>query len=319
MAEPNIGELLSMTLKRRTSGKTTIADNVSNHIPLLMMLKKKGLTNVYDGPGGHNISIVLDYAEAGFQRFSGFDTLTVNETQVFDSAEYTPVQAAVPIAISGRQMLMNQGKSAAKRLVKSKQKNAERTMMNNIATDVASDGSAANQIGGLDLIVDKTPTGSTVGGILTTGQTWWENQVTDVSTDVGTYDSDNVRRAWSVMAIKLARGGDRPDVVISGDGMFEEFQSGLQTLQRYTDTTSAGFGFNTLKFQGMDVFHDSTITTNDAYMLNLDYFEFVAYPGANFEPGERKEPSNQDAFVQHLLYMGNLTCSNRALQGVIKE
>ena len=54
-------------------------------------------------------------------------------------------------------------------------------------------------------------------------------------------------------------------------------------------------------------------------MLNTDYLEFLTYPGGNFEPTEKAVPYNQDAFVQHILFMGNLTLSNSSLQGVAKE
>ena len=115
----NIGELMTMTHKRRAKGA---ADNVLNHIPLLRRLKKKGKTNTYDNTGGRTISIPLEYAETEYGRYRGFELLSVNQTEVFDSAEYDPVQSYTTIAISGREQRMNQGEAAVLRLVKAKQK-----------------------------------------------------------------------------------------------------------------------------------------------------------------------------------------------------
>lgn len=54
------------------------------------------------------------------------------------------------------------------------------------------------------------------------------------------------------------------------------------------------------------------------YFLNTDYFEVVAHTDANLSVNEELRPYNQDAVVIPILWMGNLTMSNRALQGVLK-
>lgn len=316
MADVNLGQLVTVTLRKR--GKK-LADNVSDHVPLLKMLKQRGQVNTYDSGGGREITVPLEYGEQNYQRYSGFEQLDVQESKVFDSATYTPVQSAVPIAISGRDMRMNMGEAAAIKLVTKLLKNAEKTMMNNIAVDVMSNGSLTNQIGGLQALVSTTPTSGVVGGIDRSAYSWWQNKVRDVTTEFTNYDSEGVRRTWNKLMIDCTRGADRPSLVVADGDMFEMYQAGLQANQRYMSEKEAEAGFMTLMFQGAKVFHDSTCPADTAYMLNLDYLEFLTYPGANFEATDRIRPYNQDAYVQHILFMGNLVLSNAALQGVAKQ
>jgi len=318
MADVNIGELVTVSLRKRAKG---LADNVTNHNPLLRRLRRKGKVNTYDGTGGRVITIPLEYGEATYQRYRGFETLSVNETETFVAAEYDPVQSSVAIAISGRQMKMNMGKSAAIRFVEAKQRNAEKTMMNNIAIDIMSTGALSNQINGLQALISKTPTSGIVGGINrgTASNAFWRNKVRDVTDEFTTFDSDGIRRTWNLAYLDTMRGSDHIDLVVCDADMYEGYEAGLQANQRYTSEKEAAAGFVSLKYKNADVFYDDTVPEKTAYLLNTDYLEFLSYPGANFEPTDRREPYNQDAFVQHILFMGNLTLSNASLQAVVKE
>lgn len=46
-----------------------------------------------------------------------------------------------------------------------------------------------------------------------------------------------------------------------------------------------------------------------------EYLEVVVHQAANWSQMDEKMSVNQDAEVIPLLFMGNLTCSNRARQG----
>jgi hypothetical protein len=51
---------------------------------------------------------------------------------------------------------------------------------------------------------------------------------------------------------------------------------------------------------------------------NTDYLELVVHEDADLEMVDEIRPYNQDAVVMPILWMGNLTLSNRHLQGVVK-
>ena len=54
------------------------------------------------------------------------------------------------------------------------------------------------------------------------------------------------------------------------------------------------------------------------YFLNTDYLKFVSHKSRNMVPlNPDRFATNQDALVKLIGWMGNMTISNRSLQGVI--
>ena len=101
---------------------------------------------------------------------------------------------------------------------------------------------------------------------------------------------------------------------------FTFFEQSQTSIKRYTDETKANAGFVSLKYKGADVIFDggSGIPTNTAYFLNTDYLELVVHKDADMTVMDELKPYNQDAAVVPVLWMGNMTVTNRALQGVMK-
>ena len=90
-------------------------------------------------------------------------------------------------------------------------------------------------------------------------------------------------------------------------------------MKRYNDTMSADAGFVTLKYKNADVLFDgnSGIPANHMYFINTNYLELVVHQDADLTIMDEMRPVNQDGQVIPILWMGNLTCSNRKQQGVI--
>ena len=93
-----------------------------------------------------------------------------------------------------------------------------------------------------------------------------------------------------------------------------------------THPLSAGSGgrsiprtvFHTL--QNADVIFDgaSGIPASHGYFINSNYLELVAHKDADLEEMDALHPVNQDGSIIPILWMGNLVCSNRKQQGVMK-
>lgn len=311
MADPNLSELVSTTLRKRTG---MLADNVSANNALLSRLKEKGGIDIVDG--GRALTHELVYAEANFLRYSGFDTLDLSLIDQFSAAEFDPVQAAVPVTIDGRTERMNQGKAAMIKIAKSRIENAERTMANNIANDIYSDGTLTNQIGGLQSLVADDPTTSTsVGGINQSTFSFWQNQVQTI----GSPSSSNVTAAMNLLWLDCVRGADRVDLVPADSTYYDFYETSLQAQQRWASASSAAAGFDSLKYKSADVIFDGISgQAVGMYFLNTDFIQLQVYSGANFEPLGKRDSINQDATVDFLIFMGNLTTGNRSLQGRLK-
>ena len=74
-----------------------------------------------------------------------------------------------------------------------------------------------------------------------------------------------------------------------------------------------------MKYKQSDVFFDSSggIPATHGYFINTDYLEVAVHRDADMTIMDELKSVNQDAVVIPVLWMGNLLCSNRYLQGVL--
>ena len=334
MASPNLSEIVTTTLRNRSK---KLADNVSDNNALLMRLRKKG--NQRPVSGGRTIVQELEYAEnATFKRYSGYEVLDISPSDVFTAAEFNYAQAAVAVSISGLEELQNSGENAVIDLLESRIANAERTMANNIAADIYSDGSAdsGKQIGGLKLLVDFTPATGTVGGISANDWTFWRNVAFDCTTDGGAAaTAANIQSYMNRVYLQLIRGRDKPDLIVADNLYYRLYLESLQAIQRVASDEFAQAGFESLKYMGCDVVLDGGYGGNAApggvgagggastgtmYFLNTNYIFFRPHSNRNFVPiGGERMAVNQDAMVKLIGFAGNMTVSNRFLQGVLGD
>jgi hypothetical protein len=318
-----MNEIVTTTLRSRT-GK--LADNVSKNNALLARLSAKGKRKPVNG--GRTIVQEIEYAENGtYKRYSGYEALNISPSDVFTSAEYNYAQAAVAISISGLEMIQNSGEAAIIDLLASRIGNAERTLRNNIALDIYSDGTAdgGRQIGGLQLLVSSTPTTGTVGGIdrSTSVGTFFRNKAFSAVTNGGAATtSANIQSYMNRLYVQLVRQADKPDLIVADNNYWRLYLESLQAIQRVTSTDEAMAGFNSLKYMDADVVLDGGVGggagANTMYFLNTDFLYFRPAAGRNFEPlGDERTSVNQDAMVKLIGFAGNVTLSNGSLQGVL--
>ena len=322
MPSPNtvFTELVATTFRKHAK---EIKDNVSKNNALLRRIYDKG--NVRREDGGLTIVAPLDYAENNtYQRYSGYDILNIGASDVISAAEYQWRQIAINVVASGLELRANGGDTRIINLVKSRLKNAIRTFKNNFSADIYSDGTLPNQINGLQALVADSGTG-TVGGIDSSAWTFWRNKVQSAAAPLqgGPAITPGPTTMESLMLplwLSLVRGDDQPDLIVMDNNYFTFFEQSQISIKRYTDETKANAGFVSLKYKGADVIFDggSGIPANHAYFLNTDYLELVVHKDADMTVMDEMKPYNQDAAVVPVLWMGNLVCSNRALQGVLK-
>lgn len=319
MASPNstFTEIVTTTLREHPA---EIADNVSNHNALYRRLKSKGQISKLDG--GYEIVRPLDYAEnSTYQRYSGFDTLNISASDVLSAAKYDWTQAAIHVVASGRELRMNNGSNQIVSLAKSRLKNAIRTASNNMSVDIYSDGALTNQMGGLAHQITADGTG-TVGGIVAGTYTWWKNQYKEIPSS-NAWTKSNIKGYMNELWLNCVRGTDKPDLIVSTNDFYAAYWESLQDLQRFASADKAEAGFDSLKYVSADVVHDLntnfTATGEKMYYLNTDYLEVVAHEDANWSQMDDKMSVNQDGVVIPILFMGNVTCSNRARQGLLLD
>ena len=325
MASPNATFTAMVTTSLREHPKK-ISDNMSKHNALYRRLTKKGRVNMIDG--GYEIVRPLQYAEnSTYQRYSGYDTLNVQPSDVLTSASFAWKQVGIHVSANGLEIRSNMGKNQLIDLVEARIDNALKTFANNMSTDLYSDGTASNQINGLQALVADAGTG-TVGGINSTTYTWWKNKVQSAASPLQgggavTMSKTTVQTQMNNLWLELTRGGDKPDLIVASNDYYNFYEESLTDLKRYMADDEAQGGLISLKYKSADVFHDGGtngggISSAHMYFLNTDYLELCVHREANLTQLDQKMSVNQDAVIIPFIWQGNLVVNNRALQGVMK-
>jgi len=300
----------------------SIADNVETHNPLLARLRALGNTSSVSG--GVKILENLEYAEnSTFKWYSGLEVLDISSSDVLSSANFEWKQANANVVFSGLEKMQNASREQMHNLIKARISNAERTMSNQLADALflSNTENGGKSPGGLQHLVADDPTSGTIGGIDASAQSWWRNQLYDFSVESVTSSSTTIQAAMNRNHINSMRNRDMADFYVAGTTYFTHYLESLQSNQRFTDDTTAGAGFRSLKFWGgaADVFFDSSCAAQRMYGLNTDFIYFRPHTQRNFVTLPDKVSVNQDATVVPLYWAGNMTVSNRSLQSVIIE
>lgn len=314
MAQPNLTEVVVVALRNRSRD---FADNVSKGNALLTKLGDSG--NIKTADGGRTIVQELEYAEnATFKYYSGYETLDIAPSDVFDAAEYNWKQAAVVVSASGLEVnVMTTGKEAIINLLEKRISNAMKTMRNQLSIGIYSDGtgSSSKQITGLQAQLADDPTSGVVGGIDRANWSFWRNQIGSAAN----ITSSTIQGLMKAMWLNTQRGPDVVKLIVADSIRYTDYWDSLTTIQRITREDKGMLGWETLAFLSADVVYDgdSGLPAEHMYFLNTDYFFWRPHVDVNMIPLDRRNSLNQDAFVVPVVFAGNLTMSNASLQGVI--
>lgn len=343
MAFPNLSEIVTTTLRSRTG---ELADNMSRNNAALLRLSKRG--NIKTFSGGRTIVQELNYANnQTFQWYSGYQVLNIAPSQVFSAAEYPIRQSAVAVSISGLEELQNSGEEAIIDLLESRIQNAEDTFMNGLSQGVYGDGTVANSVAGLRLLVSTAPGTGIVGGIDRLSWEFWRNRARSALTDGGVVlSAATILGEMDALWVQLVRGRDLPDLIVADNNTYRFYLQALQAIQRVTTENGAPdmaeAGFASLKYLQSDVVLDggfqgfnNVVTDNlppqvsggsliggapasTMYFLNTKYIHWRPHSRRNMVPLDPDRFSvNQDAMIRLIGWAGNMTLSNAFLQGVL--
>lgn len=337
-ANSAITDIIATTIQSRTGD---LADNFTNNNALLRRLKSKG--NVKPVSGGNVILQEIMYndsTQANVNSYSGYETINIQPNSPISAAQFSWTQYAAAVTISGLEgEIQNTGKEALIDLLEGRISLAEGQLMNRISNDLYLDGTlnAGKNLTGLKAAVADSPSTGTYGGINRASFSFWQNQTYSGVTNGGAaVSSANISQYMTALAIKMVRGQDKTDLIVSDATYYQYYVNSLQGIQKVSDPESAGMGFASVKFygggMGADVVLDGGLYTggdsvnaswsgasaSHMYFLNTNYIFLRPHSRRNFVPiGGERQAVNQDAIVKLIGWAGNLTCSNCALQGVL--
>lgn len=315
MANPNPSILDDIFVTTLRNSEKRIYDNMSKNNALYREMSKAGRKRTFTGP---NIIEQISYGENGnFKWYQGFEQYPVGTSSVFTYAEYTPKQAVVSLPYSGRDEFRNSG---VQQILDDRAQQldvAEKTLVNKLTEGMYSLGLAdgGKQIEGLQAYIADDPTMGIVGNIDAAAQAWWRNYARSVNVT-----SSNIVEEANRAIQSTKRGQDMVKLILSDTNMFNMLFAALNPQQRWVDVTKINVAME-FAFGNIPVINDGGIggfcPANHMYFVNTDYLWLRPAASRDMVTSDRVRPANQDATVQSIFWAGNMTVSNRSLQGVL--
>jgi hypothetical protein len=319
-------QVLSMALEDRAAG---YQDLVSNSNALLAVMRRKNLWKEYSGP---RIRETLQIAKPDGQWYSGYDFLNNAPVELFNDAYFTPKMVAVPVTLSLEEILNNAGTNQVKDVMESYMDAAERSLSDLMDEAIHSDGTAdgGKQLGGLKVAIPTVVNQGVYGGISRVDNAIWRTSTFDVDTDftsIGTQvTKDTVRPILNSIMTQRSRGKRGADLILMSQQHYAAYDAATVAIQRINDESGLGkLGFTSLKYYGAgrtaEIVQDggigSNMPANVTYGIETDSLRLRFNPGRNFSKlfeGQGMKPINQDAIVQYIGWMGELTQVNPLFQ-----
>lgn len=289
-------------------------ENIFNSNPLLFRLKEKGIKK----DGGLKIQVPLAYASTtAAGAFEGYDVLSTSPNDQITAAQFEWRQSYAHVSISGREELINSGKNAFHNLLEAKRMIAERTMEDNLGTALQGSNSGGKDIDGLASVLS---TSTTYGGIAVADFAAWVAKVPSLAV-AGTLTKLEIQKLIGQVTI----GSDRPSVLVTRQSVYDKIWSLWEGQQRFEDGKMADAGFQSMRVNGLPLVVDSHVTggdggaqTNWLEALNERYLWLYGHKDCDFKVVPIPPQRDQDVKHVRILWAGNLACTERRMQGVIK-
>jgi len=291
-----------------------MVENIFGSNPVLFRLKDKGIKY----SGGRVIQQPLVYKKTdAVGSFEGAEILSTTLNDNLTNAEFAWRQYYGTIGITGRDELLNSGKEGILNLLEAKRLVTELTLMDTMGTDLQGSNSSGKALDGLGSVLSDT---TTYAGIATADFSDWKAKVRTLSV-AGTLTLIEMQKAYGATVV----GSDHPSVIVTRQSVFDKLWTLYQPDQRFTDSKMASAGFSTLMFNGIPIVVDSHVTGTDGgnqdnwiQFLNERYLWLATHSDSNFKVVAIPPLKDQDVKIVRILWAGNLLCSNRRMQGVIK-
>jgi hypothetical protein len=307
-----------------------LVDNVFSARPLIYFLKEGG--QIRQIGGGSKIVIpILNGLNSTARSYGSYDSIDITAQSGITAAEYKWKQFAATIAISGLEEAQNNSDQEIIDLLEAKTMQAEESISESLdKMFITSDVTAAGLTGGyaisgsypsytytasstadkdfLGLAALVKNTTAKVGGITPSADTYWKSSVNTTAAALSITSMNTLFNTVSV-------GNDQPNMILTSQKQYENYENLLVGNLRYTDTKTADAGFLNLLFKGTPMCFDKYVPDAEMYFLNTKYLRLVGHSENWFKPTPFVRPNNQDARFAQIVCYGELTISNRARQG----
>lgn len=330
--------------------RAKMVDNIFKSSSFLAALKK------YDGidyqDGGERIRRLLMYEEnTTFSSYRGYDIIDTTPQEGMTTAFYEWGEIGGSISISRREERQNSGEAAILNLLQQKITQAEMSIKQKVNQQLVQGtvsaatfvpGNSAKDLYPLGYFFSKDVTaapvaGGNVGNIARETYAWWRPITAKFSSASGDTGNSIAIAATTWKPYKLAllrtynwcsRGADGspPNLLVSNQESYENYESGLDEQKRYQDDGLASMGFDNLKLKQATWIWDeyvpdissgtTALTYGTIFFLNTRFYQLVIDKQTDFVTTPFIENQTQTARAAKVLFMGQPTLSNARKCGV---
>ena len=258
--------------------------------------------------------------------YSDLDVLNPSRANPVEAAIFNWKQFAVPIQISGRDMLINAASDTAMTSILTLFVEAAITSARNHAggtNGIFSINNEANRgITGLQTILSQVgnaaPTTGTVGNLDRATRTYWRNRVVNVSSDFSANGYDGMIDLYT----QCQRGDEVPDVIVfNRSTYFNYIRNSITSIRFNLPLTSQqktlDVGFSNVTFLNALIGPDDGVPTNRGYFITSKYMHWMVHSMREFELGPVAFTPSLDALSGWLFFAGNLGVSAMQQHGVL--
>ena len=303
----NIGQLAATTLQNY---QKTFADNIGRDVVLMNHMKANGMVQVENG--GREIVMPLEYGNStAVGTYSGTSTIVNPYQEGIDAATFDWVNYYAGVSISKDDELKNNGEFAVKKLIKSKIRQAERTLKETIELDLHTGAGGTGAVVGMQSLVAAS---GTVGDISGTSETFWRAYVEATGGALSVaYIRDMVNDIDSLP-------GDSISLLETTVALHAKYESLLTaTLQMNVTTTKemkrlGDAGFATLGFRGIPMVYNRFVPAGEVYAISPS-LKMIQHKDANFDVLPMEKVSGQMVYEQFILQTMALVTDNRRKLG----
>ena len=258
-------------------------------------------------PGGKWIHVPIEYADSGGGSFEAGDTFDLSKVAILNAAQFNWAYHYVPVVYDMDDEVQNSGELEQEvDIVKTKLKNAQETIRQNIGDQLYTGTGANKQINGLVNLFNTTTT--TAYGNIQEG-------------DIATWKANSSATA-AVMTRGLLQALRReakindspkgiPNLYVTTDTLRDAYEGRLQPQQIFSDSKLADAGFENIKFGGAVVVADMKCPDNYLHGFNENFLGFRVHTKFNFKRTDWMRQTNQMLYSMQIIWAGQFVTNQR--------
>jgi hypothetical protein len=337
-------EVISTTLNDILTDAGYPYDNIYPAVPLINYLllrdNKQGSllganNRVRKYSDGNEIEIPVEYVNSNdVQMYTGINPITFAEQDIITDLKYQQKSGAKTLLMDQKKIDDCDGKSSKiTNLVTAHLRNVNKGIANALNTQFLALTPGANDFNSIPYLVQYDPTAAiTVGGLDQSNAlySWWRNKATASAATTWALLMAEIDHLHNTIKYNLA--GDGPDLYMTNQTIYEMMVAYSRSKGTHTFADAEINKIFNMADRGM-VINGATVVWDTGvqepaseaahsalYMLNTDFLQFNINSKRQFKvegPEKLIVTTGQDAVAWVILFRGELTCSNRAKQGVL--